>query len=82
MCRKVWQFKASAALHDYTGRSERTCRAWSAGDNDASATALAQLLRSDEGGSVLDYIMQDRAPSWWRELQRARRIAEALRDNP
>lgn len=71
MCRKFWEFKAAAHLHFFTGRSDRTCRAWASGANDPDATTLAILLRSDHGYRVLKFIMQGSTATWWIVLQAA-----------
>lgn len=72
MCRDLWQFKVAAHLHFVTLRSDRTCRAWAAGDNDANATTLAQLLRTEDGPRVLKWVMDGCDAEWWAKLQRAR----------
>ena len=65
MARELWQFKVAAHLHATTGRSERTCRAWEAGDNEPGCTTLAQLLRSPDGPRVLSWVMRGCDEPWW-----------------
>lgn len=76
VARDVWSVKAPAALHQYTMRSERTCRAWCA-DVEAPASAAFALLRSDEGYRFLRRVMRDNPPPWWVNIERLRAIGAA-----
>jgi hypothetical protein len=77
MARDLWQRKVAAHLHFLLGASERTCRAWASGDSEPSASVLVALLRSDQGGRVLAFVMAGATAPWWRELRRARIVADA-----
>lgn len=84
MCHALWKpapgkrSKVPAHLHCLIGGSERTSRAYAAGDAEPGAGVLVQLLRSDQGARVLDFIMDGSAAAWWRELRRARIVAAAF----
>lgn len=71
MCRELWKFKVAAHLHFLSGRSDRTCRAWAAGENDSDATMLAVILRSDHGYRALKFVMRGSDATWWIILQAA-----------
>ena len=77
MCRVLWQRKCAAHLHLHTHAPERTCRDWASGATEPSAAVLAGLLRSHDGGRVLEVVMSGAGAQWWRELRRARIIADA-----
>lgn len=69
---------AGLALHVTTGFEERTCYRYAAGDRRPPAYFLRALLRSDQGWTWLAAVMDGTDAEWWLELQRARRIAEAI----
>ena len=80
MCRELWGANAPKELEFALGRighkrSDRTCRAWAAGDSPPPVNILLMLLRDDECGKhVHDYVMRDCDAQWWRENQRSERI--------
>lgn len=76
MVRSLWHRKVAAHLHFLLGASERTCRAWASG-TEPSASIFVALLRSDQGGRVLAFVMAGATAPWWRELRRARIVADA-----
>jgi hypothetical protein len=79
MCRRLWTRQLAAkSLHFFTDAKERTCRDWSAGAAEPSAGVLACLLRGSDGGRVLELIMVGANAPWWRELCRARIVADAF----
>jgi hypothetical protein len=69
---------AGLALHVTTGFEERTCYRYAAGDRKPPAYFLRALLRSEQGWTWLAAVMDGTDAEWWLELQRARRIAEAI----
>lgn len=71
--RDVWSVKAPAAVHQYTGRPDRTCRAWCA-DIEAPASAAFGCLRGDEGYRFLSRVMRDDPPDWWVNAERHRKL--------
>lgn len=75
--RDIWGPKAPVAVQQYTGRPDRTCRAWSSDENDAPASAAFRLLRGKEGFLVLRRIMQGSTEEWWLNLQLLKECAEA-----
>ena len=84
MALELWRHKVAAHLDHLFQQSgvrfsERTCRAWGAGDNEPPARALALLLRSDDGPLVLAWIMRDDPPQWWRKLQLAHLALQIFR---
>lgn len=81
LCRYLWGGNAPkdlefALARNHDKRSDRTCRAWAAGDSPPQVNILVILQRDPQcGRKVLDYVMRDCDAPWWRELQRAERIA-------
>jgi hypothetical protein len=79
LCRHLWstnapkdlEFALSRANHQ---RSDRTCRAWAAGDSPPPINIGVMLLRDQIGGRVLEYIMRDCEAQWWLDLQTARAL--------
>lgn len=79
LCRHLFGANAPKDLEYKTGRSDRTCRAWAAGDSPPPVNILLVLQRDHSiGRQVLDYVMRDSDAPWWLELQRAERIAAAI----
>lgn len=76
--RTLWPAKASLELADRTGASERMCKYWLAEKYELSAEHLVRLLRSDEGFTILEAVMGDERPQWWRKFKRSAQLA-ALR---
>lgn len=81
LCRELWGTNAPKDLEfalrrNGIERSDRTCRAWAAGDSPPPVNILLALQRDEEcGGRVLDYVMRGCDASHWREHERALRIA-------
>lgn len=76
MCRQLWGANASKDLeyalqrNDHI-RSDRTCRAWAAGDSPPPVNILLMLQRDHQcGKSVLDYVMAECSAPWWLDLNR------------
>jgi len=78
MARELWHFKVPAHIHNHTGYSERTCRAWAAAESEPPARVLALLLRTDDGPRVLEYIMRNSDVRWWLLVCQARNILSTL----
>lgn len=62
-------------LHLITGFEERTCYRYAAGDRKPPGYFICALLRSEQGAQFLAAIMDGSNAEWWRELERAKRIA-------
>jgi hypothetical protein len=80
MCRELWGVNAPKELgFVLTDRwSERTYRGWSSGDNEPPASALAALIASEHGFRIVAWIVRDTFAGWWRNMQRALRIAAQI----
>lgn len=78
MSRALWGTNAAKEIQFITQRSERTCRAWASGDSEPPASVFVALLFSDHADAVLKYIFGDAASEWWREHERALRIARQV----
>lgn len=80
---RIWPERQRAKMLKFvTGvRSDRTARAWAAGDAEPSASILAALLRSNVGDRVLGAIMAGSSAPWWRDLREDRIMACAWRDS-
>lgn len=78
VARSLWPSKTALELARYTEASERLCRYWLANRYSLAADDLAALLRTDHGLHVLEAVMGDAKPKWWRRFRRASRLA-ALR---
>lgn len=83
MCRALWGGNAPKEL-EYAlkrighPRSDRTCRAWAAGDSPPPVNILLMLLRDHECGKrVQDYVMRDCDAPWWLNDKRAMRMGYA-----
>lgn len=76
----LWPKKTDMVLADKTGASDRLCRYWLENKYNLGADHLAALLRSDEGFHVLDAIIGDARPVWWRSFKRSVRRAELRRE--
>lgn len=75
LCRELWGANAPKELEFKSGRSDRTCRAWTAGDSPPPVNILLLLQRDpDIGRRVLDYVMRDCNAPWWQSFKRAERI--------
>lgn len=84
---RLWPVKTARNLAARAGTTHRAAEAWLAGQTGLSGEALAELIRSDAGFSVLEQLMGDARPSWWPDFCRAvhvqaleRRIADVQRD--
>ena len=66
---KFWPSKTSLELQDKTGASERMIQYWIANRYALSAGDLADLLRTDAGLLILNSIMGDVRPTWWKRFK-------------
>ena len=57
----------------------RGCEYWLARRSGMSADSLAALLRSDEGFQILEAIIGDAKPVWWRAFKKSVRRADLRR---
>jgi hypothetical protein len=77
LCRELWGANAPKELeyalkHNGIERSDRTCRAWAAGDSPPPVNILLALLHDrDIGRRVEAYAMRD--CDWWQERKTTRR---------
>lgn len=55
---------------------QRTVELWLEGRHNISADKLAALLRSDAGLVVLEELMGEARPAWWRDLKRQSQISQ------
>lgn len=78
LCRELWGENAAKELCFLLGKSDRTCRAWAAGDCEPPARVLAHLIISDHGLRVVSWIVRDAALTWWANVQRAIRITKHI----
>lgn len=80
VARALWPRKTDLELAARTGASQRLCRYWLSQKHTLSADALANLLRDDAGFAVLEEIMGDECPVWWKRFRRVQGIAALRRD--
>lgn len=73
--RILWPSKTALEISIRAGVSERMAHYWLSEKYDIPAEALAALLRTDAGLSILEQIMGDAKPKWWRRIKRSSRIA-------
>jgi len=80
-CKRLFpKGKAGTALWTETGFRERDCQRYAAGTVKTSGWFLRLLLRGENGWTWLCVVMDAASPRWWVDLQRARRIADAMRE--
>jgi len=77
--RAVWPTKTDMALMAKTKRSDRTCRYWLENKYSLGADDLVLLLHTDEGIQILEAVMGDAKPVWWRDFKRSVKRAELRR---
>ena len=73
--RILWPSKTALEIAIRTGVSERMAHYWLSEKYDIPADALAALLRTDAGLSILEQIMGDARPKWWRRIKRSAQLA-------
>lgn len=67
--RAFWPSKTTLELREATGASERMIKYWIANKYSLSADDLAGLLRTEAGFAVLESIMGDAKPVWWKRFK-------------
>lgn len=82
MAKAMFPKDAGLFLHCITGFEERTCYRYASGERKPPAFFLLALLRSEHGGPILSYLMQDCSAPWWRELQNARELCAKFKVEP
>src|SRR5262245_44496571 len=75
ICKGLFALKAGLQLHYITGFEERSCQRYAAGTTEPPGDFVRAFLRSEQGGTFLAAIMDGSEAAWWRDLQRAERIA-------
>lgn len=75
----LWPRKTAAELSVRTGIKQRACEYWMERKSGMSAESLARLLRTDDGFQILEAIIGDAKPVWWRAFKRQVRRAELRR---
>jgi hypothetical protein len=76
----LWPVKPANQLRAITGASLRTCKYWLAGRHDPSFADLIALLRSEDGFAVLQHLMADARPAWWRGIVRAKSLSRMRKE--
>jgi hypothetical protein len=79
LLRSLWPVKTDAQLASRIGLSDRWCREILAERAGLTAEALAALLRTEDGSEVLEALMGDAKPKWWRKFKRQMGFAEVRR---
>lgn len=77
--RAIWPIKTAAQLADNARISIRKAEYILAGEKSLRGGDLIALLRGDHGLHVLNAVMGDHRPRWWRDIKRASDLAELRR---
>lgn len=75
----LWPRKTAAELSVRTGIKQRACEYWMERKSGMSAESLALLLRTDEGFQILEAIIGDAKPVWWKAFKKSVRRSELRR---
>lgn len=70
---------AGFALNLLTGVPERSCYRYASGERDPTGWFVRQLLRSEQGQTWLNAIMDGSDVRWWREQQLAAKLHALLK---
>lgn len=70
VCAKVLPHKTAVEIARRTDVSPRAAEYWLQGRCGLSADALAALLRSDVGYEILEGLIGEAKPDWWRTFKR------------
>lgn len=73
------QLKPLSEIRLATRASDRMIQYWLENKYSISTDDLANLLRSDAGFAILENIIGDSKPLWWRDFKRSVRRAELRR---
>jgi hypothetical protein len=76
---KVKERKPLSEIRAATRASDRMIQYWLENKYSIATDDLANLLRSDAGFAILENIMGDAKPIWWRDFKRGIRRAELRR---
>lgn len=71
----LWPTKRDMRLAAITGRTDRFARECLSLRSKYSADDLAALLRTEDGLQILEAVMGDARPAWWRKVKRASQLA-------
>lgn len=77
--RSIWPDKTDAELAARIRLSDRACREILASRARLSVEQLGELLVSEDGAEVLEAVMGDAKPKWWRRFKRQMAFAEVRR---
>lgn len=69
VARRLWPTKTAMELAVRSGISVRACEYWLERRTSISGEALAEMLRSEAGLDVLEAIMGDAKPAWWKRMK-------------
>lgn len=61
-----WPTKTTLELKEATAASDRMIQYWLANKYALSAADLAALIRTEAGFAILENVMGDAKPTWWR----------------
>lgn len=70
VAKTLWPRKTAAELSVRTGTQLRACEYWLSRKTEMSADALVSLLRSEEGLDILEAIIGEARPTWWKNFAR------------
>lgn len=79
VARRLWPIKTARNLASRTRKTHRAAEDWLSHRTGMSADALADLLRSDAGREVLEALMGNARPTWWRDFQVELTLADLSR---
>lgn len=68
--RSLYPQKTWSVVADLLGLSERAAKYRMAATRPYTIAELRSLLQSEEGAEVLEILMEDSKPQWWRQLQK------------
>jgi len=77
--RRLWPLKTDVEMAGRIGLSDRWCRKVLAERAHLSTEGLAALLRTEDGAEVLEALMGDARPKWWRRFKRQMAFADVRR---
>lgn len=71
LCERLWRDKPAAALDHLTSAELHQCYRYASGRQEPPATLIVELLRSPDGGRLLDQIVAGSKSKWVRDFRRA-----------
>lgn len=69
--RAFWPSKTALELREATHASERMIQYWLSEKYSLSAGDLAALLRTEAGFAILENIMGEARPTWWKRFRQS-----------